>query len=83
MAYQNPNGVSPYKVKALAYVMAVEFGHPQYKVAEFFGVSAGTISLWIKEARYMIQIGQLQRELAEARNELPPPGGFGGLTFLG
>jgi len=82
MAYQSPNGMSPDKVKALAYVMTVELGRPQYKAAEFFGVSPGTISNWVKEARYLIQIGRLERELAEARNQLPPPSGIGGRIML-
>ncbi len=78
MAYQSPNGMSPDKVKALAYVMTVELGRPQYAAAEFFGVSNSTISNWVKEARYLIEIGRLKRELDEARNQLPPPGGPSG-----
>lgn len=79
MAYKSKNGMPSYKIKALAYVMTKEFGGKQTDAAEFFGVSNGTISNWVKETGYKVQIGQLERELSQSRKELesykqlPPP----------
>ncbi len=81
MAYRSPNGMAPNNVKALAYVMTVELGRPQAAAAKFFEVAPSTISNWVKEARYLIQIGRLERELADARNQLPPAGGTGGMLI--
>ena len=82
MTYQSKNGMPHNQIKALAYVMTKEFGGKQGDAAAFFGVSDGTISNWVKDAGYMLKIGQLEREVAHARQELngykrlPPPEDF-------
>lgn len=82
MTYKSPNGMQHNQIKALAYVMTKEFGGKQADAAKFFGVSDGTISNWVKEAGLMVKIGQLQREVSQARQELdaykrlPPPDDF-------
>lgn len=82
MTYKSRNGMPHNQIKALAYVMTKEFGGKQSDAAEFFKVSNGTISNWIKDAGYMLKIGQLEREVTKARQELeafkrlPPPDDF-------
>lgn len=82
MTYKSKNGMAHNKIKALAYVMTKEFGGSQTDAAAFFGVSGGTMSNWIKEAGYMVKVGQLEQELAKARasleayKRLPPPQDF-------
>ncbi|HAV8936677.1 TPA: MarR family transcriptional regulator [Escherichia coli] len=69
-------GMTPNQVKALAYLMTRKYGATQARAAAFFGVTQSTISQWVKEAAFMIQINQLQQELqyAEQRiSQLMPP----------
>ncbi|GHU08285.1 hypothetical protein AGMMS50225_06650 [Betaproteobacteria bacterium] len=80
--YRSKNGMSHDQIKALAYVMTKEFGGRQSDAAQFFGVSGGTISGWVKDAGYMVRIGALEREVTQARQQLetyrrlPPPDDF-------
>jgi hypothetical protein len=82
MTYKSKNGMPHNQIKALAYVMTKEFGGKHSDAAKFFGVANGTISNWVKEAGFMVKIGQLEREVARARQELdgykrlPPPDEF-------
>lgn len=75
--FDNMNaGMTPNQVKALAYLMTRKYGASQSKAAAFFNVSQSTISQWVKEATYMIQINQLQQELKFAEqkiSQLMPP----------
>ena len=77
MKYYNNSNLNDNQIKALAYVMTVEMKRPQTAAAAFFGVSQGTISNWVKEARFLLQIGQLKAEVDYYRNNFP--GGAGGL----
>lgn len=69
-------GMTPNQVKALAYLMTRKYGATQAKAAQFFNVAQSTISTWVKEAEYMIQINELKNELAFAEQRikklLPP-----------
>lgn len=70
------SGMTPNQIKALAYLMTRKYGASQSKAAAFFNVSQSTISQWVKEAAYMIQINQLQQELKFAEqkiSQLMPP----------
>ena len=47
-----------------------EFGFSMTDIAGFLGVSQGTISNWVKEAKYEIAVKNLDKELDETRNYL-------------
>ena len=64
------SGMTPHQVKALAYLMTRKYGATQSRAAQFFNVTQGTISQWVKEADYMIQINQLQQELQYAEQQI-------------
>lgn len=70
------NGMTPNQVKALAYMMTIVYGSTQQKAADFFNVTQSTISSWVKEAEYLIQINKLTKELQFAEQQiqqlLPP-----------
>ncbi|WP_151797043.1 hypothetical protein [Acinetobacter soli] len=55
------------KAKLLAYVLWNEFGSKQVNIAKVLNVSEATISTWLKEMRFRVQIHQLTQELAEVR----------------
>lgn len=76
MKYYNNSNLSDNQIKALAYVMTVEMNKPQKDAAVFFGVSQGTISNWVKEARFLLQIGQLQNEVDYYRKNFPSENGL-------
>lgn len=58
------------QVKALAYMMTKTYGATQQKAADFFGVTQSTISSWVKEAEYLIQINKLTKELQFAEQQI-------------
>lgn len=63
-------GMTPNQVKALAYLMTKRYGATQARAAAFFNVSQSTISQWVKEAEFMIQINKLKNELAFAEQKI-------------
>jgi len=64
-----PN-MSPNEIKALALLMHKKYGATQKDVAIFFKKSQSTISQWVKEAEYLFQINQLNKELERAEIEI-------------
>lgn len=69
--FDNMNdGMTPNQIKALAYLMTKKYGATQARAASFFNVSQSTVSQWVKEATYLIQIKQLQQELTYAEDKI-------------
>lgn len=61
---------SPKQDKALAYLLATKYGFTQNDIAQRLKKSQSTISMWIKEASYLIQTGQLNDEIQQAEKEI-------------
>jgi predicted transcriptional regulator len=55
------------KAKMLAFVLWNEFNAKQVNIARVLNVSEATISLWLKEMRFIQRIHQLNQELDEVR----------------
>lgn len=55
------------KHAAVAYVLNQELNYSQKKIATLMDVSQGTVSNYIKDFKYEMQIRSLKKELADAR----------------
>lgn len=66
----------------MAYVLNKEFGYTMQKIAALMDVSQSTISNAVREVTYMIQIRNLQSELAEVRRQLAQNGIEGPTTVF-
>lgn len=60
----------PQKLKLLALLLFDEFRYSQSEIANLMKVSRSTISLWVKEARYMAANQALQNELVVLRQQV-------------
>lgn len=56
------------RMKMLVFILVDEYNAKQVDVAKVFGLSAPTISLWMKEMRLRYTIHQMSVELDELRN---------------
>jgi len=60
------------KRKFIAYILYKDsdFGYKMKKIAKFLDVSQSTISNWVKEVKYEVEIHGLKKELKKAKKFL-------------
>lgn len=66
MAYLQKHGMTDMQLKAKVLVM-YERGTTQTQIASMFNVSQSTVSSWIKEAKYLNELGVISYEVAMYR----------------
>lgn len=58
------------KEKIMAYLLFTEFGYTKTAIATLMNISPQQMGVWIREAKYEIQLYQMGGELAILRNQL-------------
>lgn len=75
------------KHKMMAYILSTDIdlnsnkNITQKEIAKLFGVSQSTIAQAIKEAKFRVQINQLQKELSMLKKEIPKLDGIDALQL--
>ncbi|MFJ5350423.1 helix-turn-helix domain-containing protein [Pectobacterium parvum] len=69
MGYLEKHGMTDMQLKAKVLVM-FEDGITQTHIANIFNVSQSTVSSWIKEAKYLNEIGIIRNEVEQYKRSL-------------